>query len=566
MSISVDPNTKTINKHVQELSLGKYVLPEFQRTFVWSNNQIKALWDSLYDGYPIGQLMFWGEVKEEFPVRALGLIQEELDEIKNIEKIIIDGQQRLTAIWLVLTGKIKLYFNLETNKFTFDSRGENILKLDILNSRSYDDAEKINFFFANATPIQQQKFASELHGLNSMFSNTLLPFQTVTNADYNTVVSIFNKLNQQGVKLTDSQIALASISKIWRGVFKRSSNLMKKIYTEFSYSKNEDEDPDLVVQAWTCVHTGQHLIKYIAPESERSKYFKLVTQTKFEDSWAKVEKAFEKIIDLMKSKFDLANLQFIRGYYPIIVLVNYFANHDKIGDNELSLLCKWFIQSIISSRYAVRAITKFREDIKATNASKNLHELFTHKYEALNPTTFTLQKTNILDASFKSSYSTLLYILMRKSEAIDFFDTKIKVGDVLSSDQAWQFHHIFPDANFDGKRQQIKDKIEVAEENGTEEDVKRLEAELSKLNNVVSSIANLAFLTPATNQSIGDKEPAKYLSEILQKPNGKDILEKQIIPADPSLWKLSRFEEFRKKRAELILQRIDKYLREENLI
>ncbi|GFO96405.1 hypothetical protein ig2599ANME_0594 [groundwater metagenome] len=564
MALTVESNFKTISEHIQEIFLGKYVLPEFQRTFVWDNEKVKALWESLHDGYPIGQLMFWGEATIDFPVRTLGLKQDEIKDAKNIGRVIVDGQQRLTAIWLVLNSVNRLYFNLDTKKFTYDIGGENNLKLDILNNRSYDDATKMNFFFANATPIQQQKYATELHSLNSMFTTTKIPFQLITNTDYNTVVSIFKRLNQQGVKLSDGQIALASISKVWKGVFRRTFDLMRKINTELNYAQNED--PDIVIQAWTCVHTGQHLIKHLATESEKSKYFKLAKPEGYEKSWTRLESAFEKTIGLLNNKFDLSNYRFIPGYYSLIVLTNYFANHTKIEDTEINLLSKWFIQSIISSRYAVRSTTKFREDIKATQEGKNLQNLFTHRYEALNPNTFTLEDSDMLEASFKSSYSTLLYILMRKSKATDFFDTPCYVGQILKDNQAWEFHHIFPDGIFQGKKQEIKDKIEEAEENDSDDELKNLKEKLTKLNESINSIPNLAFLTPATNQSIGTSEPSDYLNKILVQPNGKDILESQMIPTDPSLWKLNRFEEFRKKRIELIIQKVNQYLKEENLI
>jgi len=195
-----------------------------------------------------------------------------------------------------------------------------------------------------------------------------------------------------------------------------------------------------------------------------------------------------------------------------------------------------------------------------------LQDLFSHKYEALNPQTFTLSDFDILNAGFKSPYSTLLYILMRKSKAVDIYQTSITVGEKLPGNQSWHYHHIFPDANFDGERQRIKNLIEEAEENGSEEDLKKLSEQMTRLEYSIYSIPNLAFLTPETNESIGDSEPSGYLNKIMSRPNGKEILEAQMIPTDPPLWKFNKFEEFRKKRTEIILQRINEYLNKENLI
>src|SRR3989304_8771230 len=118
MALNVLSYNQPVSQYVQEIFLETYGLPEFQRTFVWSNDKMKKLWESLYDKYPIGQLMFWGDVTEteDFPVRALGLKQKEIKEIKGGIRVIVDGQQRLTAIWLVLTGDIKLYFKIKKKK------------------------------------------------------------------------------------------------------------------------------------------------------------------------------------------------------------------------------------------------------------------------------------------------------------------------------------------------------------------------------------------------------------------------------------------------------------------
>src|SRR5947207_12469820 len=82
------------------------VLPEFQREYVWEREQAKQLIVSLYRGYPTGSLLFW---KTDSP-----------PEIKNaaiaIERIgttsvILDGQQRLTTLYLLIRGEIPPYYN-----------------------------------------------------------------------------------------------------------------------------------------------------------------------------------------------------------------------------------------------------------------------------------------------------------------------------------------------------------------------------------------------------------------------------------------------------------------------
>jgi uncharacterized protein with ParB-like and HNH nuclease domain len=64
--------------HVKLIEAGDYGLPEFQRIFVWDDNKVRDLWDSIYRSFPIGQVMLWEPTGGEFPVRSLGLRQSDL--------------------------------------------------------------------------------------------------------------------------------------------------------------------------------------------------------------------------------------------------------------------------------------------------------------------------------------------------------------------------------------------------------------------------------------------------------------------------------------------------------
>ena len=70
-------------------------IPEIQRPFVWKGEEVRALIDSLYEGYPIGYLIVWQN--SQVRVRNFGK--------GGTKKILIDGQQRVTALMAALLGK-----------------------------------------------------------------------------------------------------------------------------------------------------------------------------------------------------------------------------------------------------------------------------------------------------------------------------------------------------------------------------------------------------------------------------------------------------------------------------
>ena len=174
-SLIVQDHAQSIKDHVVAIEAADYGLPEFQRTFVWDDTRVLRLWESLHMGYPIGQLMLWEDPGDEFPMRALGRNQHALAQTS--EYAVIDGQQRLTAIWLVLKGEVQLRFNLERGEFVYGRLGENSIALDILKDQTLEQAEEWNYFFYHATGDQQKRFARALNTLNATFTGRTIPFR-----------------------------------------------------------------------------------------------------------------------------------------------------------------------------------------------------------------------------------------------------------------------------------------------------------------------------------------------------------------------------------------------------
>ena len=90
----------TLMHLIEEIRHGKIALPDIQRPFVWSAAQVRDLFDSMYRGYPVGTLMFW-ETGADAGVRQVG--GGEHDGVARL--LIVDGQQRLTSLFAVLTGR-----------------------------------------------------------------------------------------------------------------------------------------------------------------------------------------------------------------------------------------------------------------------------------------------------------------------------------------------------------------------------------------------------------------------------------------------------------------------------
>ena len=83
---------------VTAIESGEIGLPDIQRPFVWKNLKVRDLFDSMYQGYPIGYLLLW-----ENSLASNRLIGEERKQ-KSPRLVIVDGQQRLTSLYAVIKG------------------------------------------------------------------------------------------------------------------------------------------------------------------------------------------------------------------------------------------------------------------------------------------------------------------------------------------------------------------------------------------------------------------------------------------------------------------------------
>ena len=82
----------SIEQLITKIEDGEYVLPDFQRGFVWNRTKVKKLMASLFQNYPTGTLLIWS-TKQNVKIRG--------DKVSNegvYTKLILDGQQRLTSI------------------------------------------------------------------------------------------------------------------------------------------------------------------------------------------------------------------------------------------------------------------------------------------------------------------------------------------------------------------------------------------------------------------------------------------------------------------------------------
>lgn len=207
----------TIEEILGWIKQGKIGLPEMQRPFVWSTAKVRDLIDSLYNGYPIGYIVTWQNP-------TVGLKNESSS---NNKEIIIDGQQRLTALKAALSGekvvsqqyitkRIKISFKPSTGEFnTLNSAIEkdplwindisDIFKSDF-NSYSYvtDNAKKLG--------MAPEDLGATLQKLLAIRQSEIGDIKLGYNLSIGAVTDIFNRINSKGVSLSSADLAMSRLS------------------------------------------------------------------------------------------------------------------------------------------------------------------------------------------------------------------------------------------------------------------------------------------------------------------------------------------------------------------
>lgn len=88
-------NNYTVETLLSNIKSGSIAIPEMQRSFVWDSSKVRDLVDSLYKGFPVGYIIVWQnpDVKLKDGTKSSG------------KKVLIDGQQRITAMAAAIVGQ-----------------------------------------------------------------------------------------------------------------------------------------------------------------------------------------------------------------------------------------------------------------------------------------------------------------------------------------------------------------------------------------------------------------------------------------------------------------------------
>ena len=246
----------TIAEVMKNISADRYVLPSIQREYVWDTDQIETLFDSLMRNYPIGTFLFWEINKEhvndyDFYGFIRNYHEKKFEHNKKINlkgsdgvTAVLDGQQRLTSIYLGLKGTYayKLKYLARNNENAYPVRK---LYLNLLSSPEDSDNE-YDFRFLSEKEVQndQNTYWFEVGKILDMHEDGDVSVFVSDNISYS---EEFHYTREQ------SRFAINALSKLYNVINKAGM---------ISYYRERTVDLDKVLNIFIRVNSGGTKLSY----------------------------------------------------------------------------------------------------------------------------------------------------------------------------------------------------------------------------------------------------------------------------------------------------------------
>lgn len=519
-------------------------VPAFQREYVWKRENAKDLIASLINDYPTGTMLTW---ETSNPPELKG--EHKYHEKQGAIKLILDGQQRITTLYMLINGKIPPYYteddikskirdlfvNVETLELEYfkkstmeknplwinitDALGNKVRLRDVIdqleenNNGERISRERENLIDDNFKKIERIK--------DREFVEQIVPVK----ASIKEAIDIFYIVNASGVNLTDAELALAQISGYWPDARDR---IKKKIIELEGVGWAFKLDFMIYVLLGVMHNMGSKMEKLHSPDN----------MPRIKEVWEQLENdTLDYVFNIMQTQAYIDHTKEINSVYALIPIIVFAFNKGKgrMSHNEIKKAVKWFYYSQIRNRYISQLPQKLDKDIKIIATESDPFDKLLALIEAD-------RKLEINKDEFIGiGVSHPLWGLMRwyfKSRGAVCLTTGISIRKNMGKKYSLEWDHIFA--------------YSVLKKEGYDWSLNRLKYSLAQ------EITNRVVLTQVANRSKSAKLAENYLMEV--KEQFPEALELQSIPKDNELWKLENFEQFLEARRILLADQLNEYL------
>lgn len=506
---------------------GDIALPEFQRGYVWTRDQVRGLLTSLYRGYPVGSFLTWNTKADGAAARG-GPI-----EVDGSVKLLLDGQQRVTTLYGVMRGMppkffegnaaafTGLHFNLTDEVFEFYAPAKMkgnphwIDVTDLMQRGLGVYMERITTLAAGDS-VQLAEYVNRVNRVTQIGSLEV-HIEEVTGPDktIDVVVDIFNRVNSGGTKLSKGDLALAKICASWPEARHELNDSLAR-WRVAGY----DFKLEWLLRNVNAIVTGEALFSALADASTSE------VRAGMKDA----DKRVSHLLDVIGARLGLDHDRVLMARYAFPIMSRYLeANGGKFPNAaERDRLLFWYVHAGMWGRFAGSTETVLNQDLHAIDTG-GIDALIENIRQMRGD--LTVRPNDFAGYSIGARFYPMLYLLTRTLGARDFGSGIALSAQMLGHLSSLQVHHIFPKARlYEAGYHQAE----------------------------VNAVANFCFLTQQTNLDVGAKNPAVYFRDVESKHPG--ALASHWIPMDEALWELGRYPDFLEARRELLAKAANDFL------
>jgi uncharacterized protein with ParB-like and HNH nuclease domain len=549
----------TIYEALQHINSNKYIMPAFQRQFVWSMEQIEKLWDSILLHYPIATFLFWrldddntnwdtsfsnfrrdltfNERKESDSV-DYDLVTIDL---KTTDTAILDGQQRLTSLYLSLLGEAyirptyarkaggerhmtRLMIELNKNKTETDEEEYNTKRFDIkfhygksspthfnikdiLQDKFQNDSTRnkaIEDTIAIVPPDSKEYARAILETLyRKIFVEKLVRYTEILEMGHDDALEMFVRFNAGGKPLRKHEVTMAIIEAYWSQSKTEFGKLLTGAYNGFG--------TDFIIRTALMLY-GDVLKSTISR--------KVVDELR--DNWGQFKKALNNVDKLLKG-FKIETSRFA-GSWNVLLPIVYSVYYDHSYEDNADAIRAYLLRSIFFTYFQSGTTSKL-------NQMRNRINEYSYKI------TFEMLDNDIND----------LRVTDGKIEDILGTEKGSRVaGEVLhylsvewlSNAYKYEQDHLHPESRFNPNTKPPT----ITPEKWTRWRLNR------------NRLPSIHLLEGRSNSSKGAKPLIDFYSEMNMEQRSR-FMETAMIPADIS-FEVERFEEFYEERKKLLTKKI----------
>ena len=536
-------NNSSIQTLLSWIRSGEIAIPEIQRPFVWDSTKVRDLIDSLYAGFPVGYIIVWKNPD----------VRLKDGTISSGKKILIDGQQRITALQAAIVGepvigsnyrkkRIKIAFHPLEQRFevanpAIEKDGAWIPDIAPLYQPGFDSFNfVIDYCIKNQLDNSKRSAVNDvLTKLQQIQNNSIGVIELSHQLDIAQVTEIFIRINSKGVVLSQADLAMSKISSDDR----YGGNQIRKTMDYFCHLMQKPEDFEAIRQNDTEFATSEDFskIKWIINEHEdiyvpdytdvlrvaftfkflRGRIADLVSllsgrdfnsrdyqEAIAEDSFAKLKEGvlefvnktnFQRYLMIVKST-GIISPAMIRSQnvlnfgYALYLLLRAKGENAAIIEKVVR---RWLVLTILTGRYSGSPESTFDYDIKRFQANDPMEFLEHTEAGELSDAFWNNILVTKLDTSVASSPMFHVFLMAQvKMGDCGFLSEQIDVKSLI--EQRGDIHHIFPK--------------------------KYLQKCGIKERGMYNQIANYVYTQSEINIRIKDQAPKEYMAQVKEQCTG----------------------------------------------